>query len=369
VFSWPCSNYAELDGASRIVGTILAQSYITMTGANVQGATISLGAAVTLTGSAVRLPNAAALMSSHHPHSNHTFLASSVYNARVSLMRAASFAVIGASTLVNVGPSVIFGDVGSYPGAEAAGGPVGTGAVLHGVDYAASERTAGAQADLTSVYADLSSRAYAESSTGIASELSAVTLYPGVYFSTSQYFTLDGVLTFDAQGAADAVFVLVAPGTGYLAVSPGAHMVLINGTGNVFWALGAYFEANAGSSSVGTFIAQSYVALTSASVTGAVFSMHAAATLTTSSVRLPSVSTLSSGPYNAPVSLLSAGSFAVLGGSAIVNTVRRSSIISHLIVCAVRIKTCTPFVCRVQVSSSEMSAAIQADLIKYRALH
>jgi len=34
----PSSNYAELNDATLIVGTILAQSYITMTGTNLQGA-------------------------------------------------------------------------------------------------------------------------------------------------------------------------------------------------------------------------------------------------------------------------------------------------------------------------------------------
>lgn len=70
-------------------------------------------------------------------------------------------------------------------------------------------------------------------------------------------------------------------------------------------------------------IAQYGVRLTSASLDGAALSMHAAAALTASSVRLPSAGSLTiSGPsYNIGVNLLSASGFAVLGGSAIVNTV------------------------------------------------
>jgi len=86
-------------------------------------------------------------------------------------------------------------------------------------------------------------------------------------------------------------------------------MTLVNGAqaSNIYWALGAYFEANSGSQSYGTFLAQSYVTLTSASVTGAVFSLHAATTLTVSSVRLPGGPHFSHlrPPYNTPVDMRS----------------------------------------------------------------
>jgi len=100
-------------------------------------------------------------------------------------------------------------------------------------------------------------------------------------------------------------------------------------------ALGAYFEANSGSASVGTVLAQYAVTLTSASLEGAALSMHAAATLTASSVRLPSAGALTiSGPaYDIAVDLLGASSFAVLGGSAIVNTV--SSLVMEWAACLI----------------------------------
>jgi hypothetical protein len=90
----------------------------------------------------------------------------------------------------------------------------------------------------------------------------------------------------------------------------------------VFFVLGSYFEAT-GSYTIGTVIAHGYVALTNAVVYGAVLSMTATTTLTVSAVRLPSAGFLAlSGPsYTTLVNMLSASSFAVLGGDAIVNTV------------------------------------------------
>ena len=94
----PCRNYAELDDATLIVGTILAQSYITATGANVQGATISLGAAVTFTGAAVRLPG---LLSS-------TSVAASFYTSSVNMRSASSFALLGGSALTSTVRALFF---------------------------------------------------------------------------------------------------------------------------------------------------------------------------------------------------------------------------------------------------------------------
>ena len=110
----------------------------------------------------------------------------------------------------------------------------------------------------------------------------------------------------------------------YITVSPGSRMVLTNGASaaNVFWCANSYVALGPGSSSVGTFIANDYVALTNAAVSGSVFSLNAGMTLTVSAVRLPSPGpfSLPGSTYNTPVNLGSAGSFAVLGGSAVVNT-------------------------------------------------
>jgi hypothetical protein len=130
------------------------------------------------------------------------------------------------------GPSVIQGDIGSYPGAMAAGEPIvrthcfesikGSlgapltpsfpflqGATVLGVNYGAGGVTAGAQADLLTVYADLSSRG----ATPMISGLDGRIIYPGVW-SCTLYYTLGSAatVTFDAQNNPDAIFILINSG-------------------------------------------------------------------------------------------------------------------------------------------------------------
>ena len=75
-----------------ILTAILAYSYITMTGASLNGAAISLHAAVTLTNSAVRLPGTRAGV---------TLTSGPSYSFAVDMMGASSFAVLGSTQITN----------------------------------------------------------------------------------------------------------------------------------------------------------------------------------------------------------------------------------------------------------------------------
>jgi hypothetical protein len=79
-----------------------------------------------------------------------------------------------------------------------------------GVNYGAGAVTSEAQADLLTVYADLSSR----SGTSMISGLDGRIIYPGVWTCTL-YYTLGfgASVVFDAQNNADAVFILINSGT------------------------------------------------------------------------------------------------------------------------------------------------------------
>ena len=78
-----------------------------------------------------------------------------------------------------------------------------------GVNYGALGPAAAAHADLSTIYADLSSR----SATPRISGLDANTVYPGVWTCTL-YYTLgsSASVTFDARNNPDAVFIMINSG-------------------------------------------------------------------------------------------------------------------------------------------------------------
>ena len=85
------------------------------------------------------------------------------------------------------------------------------GAILLGVNYGALGPSAAAHADLSTIYADLSSR----SAIPIVSSLDATTVYPGVWNRTL-FYTLGSraSVTFDARNNPDAVFIMINSGEG-----------------------------------------------------------------------------------------------------------------------------------------------------------
>ena len=85
-----------------------------------------------------------------------------------------------------------------------------------------SPTAARAQADLLVAYASLTALGAQIGSTLSSSALDGIVLTPGVY-STSSYLTLGAVLTLDAAGDPNSVFIITSPA--YLAVAPGATMV------------------------------------------------------------------------------------------------------------------------------------------------
>ena len=75
------------------------------------------------------------------------------------------------------------------------------------MNYDAGSVTADAKADLLTIYADFSSRP----AISIESILDATIVYPGAWTCTL-YYTLGTVVTFDALGDSNAVFILINSG-------------------------------------------------------------------------------------------------------------------------------------------------------------
>src|SRR5713226_4555644 len=94
---------------------------------------------------------------------------------------AQSFAVLGASTVTNAGPTVITGDLGVSPGTAVTGFPPGkvSGGTIHAGDATATA----AQAAAHTAYANLVAQPCGTNLTGktLGTSPGAATLSPGVY--------------------------------------------------------------------------------------------------------------------------------------------------------------------------------------------
>ena len=189
---------------------------------------------------------------------------------------AASFAVLGGSTVTNTGPTVVTGDLGVSPGSAVTGFPPGI--VVGGSIHAADVLAAQAQIDATIAYNNLAAQA-CTTTFGVPTDLGGMILLPGVYcFASSAAVT--GTLTLNAQGNANAVFVFKTGST--FITATGASVVVINSgqNCNVFWQVGSSATLGTTSTVPGTIIALTSITLnTGASLSGRAIARNGAVTL------------------------------------------------------------------------------------------
>ncbi len=113
--------------------------------------------------------------------------------ADIPLGTASTFAVLGASSVTNTGPSVITGDLGVSPGTSISGFPPGS---VTGTVHNADTTSTAAQGDIGTAYAAAAAQACDTDLSG--QDLGGQTLPPAVYcFASSAQLT--GVLRLDAQ--------------------------------------------------------------------------------------------------------------------------------------------------------------------------
>lgn len=202
--------------------------------------------------------------------------------AQVPLGAAADFAVLGASSVVNTGPSILTGNVGVAPGTAIVGFPPGVvaGGTLHAGDATATL----AQSDAATAYA---AALALQCDTPLAGDLSGLTLAPGVYCVATSA-SLSGNLTLDYQNDPNAVFVFQIGST--LITGSTSTVAAINTGGNtcasnVTWAVGSSATLGTASNLVGNIIANTSVTLTTnALVDGRVLAINGAVTLDTAYV-------------------------------------------------------------------------------------
>jgi type VI secretion system secreted protein VgrG len=197
---------------------------------------------------------------------------------------AQSFAVLGASTVTNAGPTVITGDLGVSPGTAATGFPPGsvTGGTVHAGDATATA----AQAAAHTAYGNLVAQACGTNLTGKTLGISpgAVKLSPGVYCLDSSA-QLTGTLTLNGNG----VYVFKIGST--LTTASNSSVVLANGATavKVFWQVTSSATLGTNTAFEGSILANiSDTVTTGASVTGRVFALTGAVTLSGNRIRAAS---------------------------------------------------------------------------------
>jgi hypothetical protein len=192
----------------------------------------------------------------------------------VHLGTAATFGVLGASTVTNTGLTAIEGNLGVWPGTAITGFPPG---IVSGTIYAADTVAAQAQADALIAYTTAAALPSNRDLTGL--NLGGLTLTPGVYFFSSSA-QLTGTLTLDAQGNPNASFVFQIGST--LTTATASAVTLINGATKcgVIWQVGSSATLGTSTRFLGNILALASITANSAvTVSGSLIALNAAVTL------------------------------------------------------------------------------------------
>jgi LPXTG-site transpeptidase (sortase) family protein len=200
----------------------------------------------------------------------------------VNLNTADGFAVLAGSTITNTGSSVINGDLGLSPGTAVTGFPPGS---LNGIQHVANTTAVQAKTDLITAYN------YAAGQTPVIivpTELGGTTKTAGVYSSATGTFAINGILTLDAEGDPNAVFIFKTTST--LITGGSSEVKFINGASacNVFWQVGSSATLGTNSTFKGDILAMTSITLTTgANVEGRVLARNGAVTLDTNVITIP----------------------------------------------------------------------------------
>jgi len=205
----------------------------------------------------------------------------------IDLGCAGPFAVLAGSTITSTGPSIINGNVGLSPGSALIGFPAG---IINGTQEITTPTAAAAKLCLTSAYIDGQGRSL--NAISLPGQLGGLTLAPGLYSNSSTSGIsgtgANGILTLDAQGNANAVWIFQIGST--FTTDPATSIVLAGGAKaeNIFWIVGT--SATLGTTSVfyGNILADQAITLeTGAVLNGRALTRIAAVTLDASTITKP----------------------------------------------------------------------------------
>lgn len=206
----------------------------------------------------------------------------------INLGAASDFSVLAGSGITITGPTTIYGDIGSDPTPSITGLENLT---LLGTNHAGDSFTQAAKTSLTAAFLDAAGRT-ATTSYATPFDLAGSTLFAGVYDEASS-FALNGVLTLDAQGDPNAMWIFQAGST--LTTGSGSSILLTGGAqaSNVFWQIGSSATLGTNSSFAGNILAQTSISSsTGAATNGKLLAIDGAVTLQSSLVGVPEPATL-----------------------------------------------------------------------------
>lgn len=180
-----------------------------------------------------------------------------------------SFAVLGSSTVTNTGPTTLTGSLGVSAGSAITGffGTVendGPG-IFTGTAHQADATAGLGQSQLALA---MTSLGLMGPGTGLGSDLTGLTLTPGVYSVLAGVTNLTGTLTLDGLGNANAFWVFQMPST--LITSAGSVVSVIN-TGadaGVFWNVGSSATIGSTTSFEGNILALASITLNTGATMG-----------------------------------------------------------------------------------------------------
>jgi type VI secretion system secreted protein VgrG len=218
----------------------------------------------------------------------------------VGLGTASSFAVLAGTGITNTGRTTIRGDIGTFPTATITGL---SSLTVSGTNHAGDSVTQGAKTDLTTAYTTAAGEG---PTTAIAADLVGQTLKPGVYNSASAV-ALSGVLTLDAAGDPNAVWVFQAGST--LITASGSRVVMLNGAQSchVYWQVGSSATLGTNSTFTGTILALTSISLqTGATLDGRVLARNGAVTMDTNTITRSACSAATSAPTATPTGQVTA---------------------------------------------------------------